>query len=88
MHRVYFGHYLLMIWKIEPHHHNNNFDEKRYHTVNHLTNTIIECTGAPAYTWLISLIYVCFILNQTHTDGINGITSPKAKGYTADISPF
>ena len=44
--------------------------------------------GAPAYTWIIALVYVCFILNHTHADGINGILITKATGSTADISPL
>ena len=44
--------------------------------------------GSPAYTWIISLIYVHFLLNHTHTDGINGIPITKSTGSTSGISPL
>ena len=50
MHLVSFGNYLLIIWKIEPHYQHQNFSERRYQTANNITNTILDHTGAPAYT--------------------------------------
>ena len=77
-----------MIWKSESCYQHQNFSERRYHRVKCLDNTIIDRTGAPAYTWLIDLIYICFLLNHTHNSGINGITITKATGSNADISPL
>ena len=42
----------------------------------------------PAYTWIIALKYVCFLLNHTHAAGIKGITITKDTGSTANISPL
>ena len=87
MHRVSFGHYLLIILKIEPHYQHHNASERCYQTVKNLTNTIIDCTYDPAYMLLLSLMYVLFTLNHTHAAGSNGIPITKATSSTADISP-
>ena len=42
--------------------------------------------GAPAYTWLLSLIYVCLLLSHKYAAIINGIKIIKAAGSTAEIS--
>ena len=44
--------------------------------------------GAPVYTCLVYLIYVCFIFNHTHSDGINGKPTTNATGSTDGISPL
>ena len=49
-----------------------------------LNNTILGRIYEPAYTWIIELMYVCFLLNHTYNSGINGIPITKAKGFTAD----
>ena len=77
-----------MIWKSEPHYQNQNFSERRYWTVKRLINTIIDRTGASVYTCLLSLIYVCFILNHTHADVIKGIPITKDAVSNSDISPL
>ena len=75
-------------WKSESHYQHHNFSEHRYQKVKILTNTIIYRTGAPAYTCLLDLIYVFFLLNHTHASGINGIPTTNYAGSTADISPL
>ena len=75
-----------MIWKSEPHDQHQKVSECCYHTVKCLINTIIDCTGAPTYVWLLSLVYVRFILNHTYDDGINGTPIIKSTGSTSDIS--
>ena len=77
-----------MIRKSEPHCQHENFSERRYHIVKHLTNNIIDCTSAPVYTWPLSLIYVWFLLNRTHANGINSTPINKATRYTPVISIF
>ena len=57
-------------------------------TANIVTNTILFRTDLPAYTYLLYLIYVLFLLDHTHAAGINGIPITKDIGYTADISPL
>ena len=45
-------------WQGEPHYPHQNFSERCYQTVKRLNNSIIYRTGAHAYMWLISLVYV------------------------------
>ena len=73
-------------WQGEPHYPHQNFSERCYQTVKRLNNSIIYRTGAHAYMWLISLVYVWFLLNHTHYAVTNGMPINKAKVYTADIS--
>jgi hypothetical protein len=54
-------------------------------------NTILDDrTGAPSYTWLLCLTYVCFILNFTISSALNGgVPIQRATGSTTnDISPL
>ena len=79
---------IIQYLKTELHYCHHNFDERRYHKVRHLTNTIVDHTGSLLYIWILTLIYVFFIFNYTNDSGINVITITKATGYTADISPL
>jgi hypothetical protein len=52
-------------------------------------NTILDRTGAPSYTWLLCLMYVCFVLNFTVSSALNGgVPIQRATGSTNDISPL
>jgi hypothetical protein len=53
-------------------------------------NTILDRTGAPSYTWLLCLTYVCFILNFTVSSALSGgVPIQRATGSTNDtISPL
>jgi hypothetical protein len=43
--------------------------------------------GAPDYTWLLSLLYVCYMLNHTATESLSWRTPlEKLNGQTPDIS--
>ena len=44
--------------------------------------------GAPVYTWALSLIYVCFLLNHTYDYGINVIPITNSTVSTSDIIPL
>lgn len=76
-------------WQSEPHQQHQNPAERRYQTIKTMANTIIDRTGSPAYTWLLALIYVCFILNHT-ASGTIGWRAPLEvlTGSTPDISPL
>ena len=44
-------------------------------------------TGAPAYTWLLALLYVCYVLNRTACEALGYVTPLAiATGQTPDIS--
>ena len=56
----------------EPYHQNQNPAECRYRTIKAWANTIMNRTGAPAYCWLLTLQYVCYLLNHISTASLGG----------------
>ena len=73
-------------WQSEPHQQHQNPAERRYQTVKNTANRIMDRTGAPAYTWLLCLLYVCFLLNYTFCASVGGIPMSNLTGSTVDIS--
>ena len=55
----------ISAWQSEPHQQQQNYAERRYQTVKACANRIMDRSGAPAYTWLLCLAYVCYLLNHT-----------------------
>jgi hypothetical protein len=54
-----------------------------------MANTIIEdCTGSPAFLWLLCLGYVCFLLNNVASLGTGAIPIQILTGLMKDISPL
>ena len=49
---------------------------------NDLCNTILDRSGAPAYTWLLCLMYVCFLLNNTWCESIGDVPIRLSTGST------
>ena len=74
-------------WQSKPYHQHQNPVERRYQTVKRHVNTLMNYTGAPASTWLLALLYVCYVLNRTASETI-GFATPLAiaTGQTPDIS--
>ena len=50
----------------EAYHQHQNLAERRYQTIKRQINALLDRTGTPAFAWLLSMYYVCFILNHTH----------------------
>ena len=76
-------------WQSEPHQQQHNPAERKYQTLKRYTNTILNHTGAPAYTWLLCLTYVCFLLNRLACQSLQWHTPLEAlDGSTPDISPL
>ena len=73
-------------WQSEPHQQQQNPAERRIQTVKGMTNRIMDRTGAPGYTWLLCLIYVCFLMSRTWNDTINNVPITALTGATVDIS--
>jgi Reverse transcriptase (RNA-dependent DNA polymerase) len=73
-------------WQSEPHQQQQNPAERRFQTVKTAANRIMDRTGAPPYTWLLCLTYVCFLLNHTYNSSIDGVPLQKLHGSTVDIS--
>ena len=73
-------------WHSEPHQQQQNYAERRYQTIKTTTNTVLDNSGAPEFTWLLCIMYVCFVLNYTFSKAINGIPIQHLTGSTPDIS--
>jgi hypothetical protein len=80
--------YGISSWQSEPHQQHQNPAEWRYQTVKRICNTILDQTGAPAYCWLLCLMYVCFMLNNAFLEVIQSTPLCQAYGTDNDISPM
>ena len=56
--------YRIDDWQSEPHHQHQNYAERRYQTIKHYVNKILDRTGAPENLWLLCLKYVFYLLNR------------------------
>jgi hypothetical protein len=74
-------------WQSEPHQQHQNPCERRYQTLKTMTNTLLDRSGSPGYTWLLCL-YVAVLVNLTYNWTIGGIPLQCAEGSTQDISPL
>ena len=71
----------------EPYHQNQNPAEWRDRTIKAWANTIMNRTGMPAHCWLLTLEYVCYILNHISTASLGGqVPLQVLYGATRDIS--
>ena len=74
-------------WQSKPYNQHQNPAERRYQDVKKYTNVLLDRTGAPAYTWLLATMYVCFILNITSHESLQWKTPYQLLyGQTPDIS--
>ena len=73
-------------WQSEPYQQHQNAAERRYQTIKRAANRVLDRSGAPDYTWLLCLQYVCFLLNHTYNDNIQGVPLQHLTGDTPDIS--
>ena len=79
--------YNINDWQSEPYHQNQNPAEWRYRTIKAWANTIMNRTGAPAYCLLLTLQYVCYVLNHISTASLGGqVPHQVLYGVTPDIS--
>jgi hypothetical protein len=78
----------ISTWQSEPHQQHQNPAKHQYQNIKRLCNTILDCSGAPAYTWLLCLMYVCFLLNNTWCEAADDIPICMSMGSTNDISPL
>jgi hypothetical protein len=78
----------ISTWQSEPHQQHQNPAERQYQNIKRLCNTILDHSGALAYTWLLCLMYVCFLLNNTWCETIDDIPIRLSTGSTNDISPL
>jgi len=78
--------YGISSWQSEPHQQHQNYAERKIQQLKQITNTIMDRTGAPPYTWLLCLMYVAFLLNHTWSNNIQSIPLTALLGTTVDIS--
>jgi hypothetical protein len=78
----------ISTWQSEPHQQHQNPAKCQYQNIKQLCNTILDRSGAPAYTWLLCLMYVCFLLNNTWCEVVDDIPIRMSTGSTNDISPL
>jgi hypothetical protein len=73
-------------WQSKPYHQHQNAAECRCQTVKRAKNRTLDRSGAPAYTWLHFLHYVCYLLYHTYNERIKGVIIQCLTGDTPDIS--
>ena len=78
----------ISAWQSEPKQQHQNPAERRIQTVKDICNRIMDRVGAPAHTWLLCLMYVCYLLNHTYNDTIKDVPLNRLTGTTVDISPL
>jgi hypothetical protein len=78
----------LSTWQSEPHQQHQNPAKCQYQNIKRLCNTILDRSGALAYTWLLCLMYVCFLLNNTWCEAVDDIPICMSTGSTNNISPL
>ena len=64
--------YNINDWQSDPYHQNQNPAEWWYGTIKAWTNAIMNRTGTPAHCWLLTLQFVCYILNHISTASLGG----------------
>ena len=76
-------------WQSKPHQQQQSLAERKYQMLRWYTNTTLSRTGVPANTWLLCLLYICFLLNHLACQSLQWRTPPEAlEGSTPDISPL
>jgi hypothetical protein len=79
--------YIIDDWQSEPYHEHQNPAERRYQTIKAYTNKVMDRTGAPACTWLLALLYVCYLFNHMASETLDWQTPLYTlTGTTTDIS--
>ena len=71
----------IMSWQSEPYQQQQNPAERRYQTIKCAANRVLDRTGAPSYTCLLCFEYLCFLLNHTYNDNIQGVPLQHLNGH-------
>ena len=79
--------YNICDWQSESYPQNQNPLNRSIEPSRPWTNTIMNRTGAPAHCWLLTIKYVCYILNQISTASLGGqVPLQVLYGVAPDIS--
>ena len=74
-------------YQSEPYHQHQNNAENHFGLAKLYTNTVMNTSGCPACFWLLSLQYICVVLNHLASPTLQGICPVQAlEGTTPDIS--
>ena len=80
---------VIQFWQSEPYHQHQNPSERRWQTVQRISNRILGFTGAPDDCWLLAVQYVSFVLNHCATPALDyQVPLQVLMGQVADISPM
>ena len=76
-------------WQSKQHQQQQDLAERKYQMLRWYTNTMLSHTSVPANTWLLCLLYVCFLLNCLSCQSLQWRTPLEAlEGSMPDISPL
>jgi hypothetical protein len=75
-------------WQSKPHRQNENPSERCFQTVKRMTNTFLDRSDSPPFTWLLCLCYACFILNHTICGTHRDIPMTWLTGSIHNFSPL
>ena len=78
----------ISAWQSEPHQQQQNPTERRIQTIKNTSKRIMDRVGAPSYTWLLCLTYVCYLLNHTYNETVKNVPLNRLTGTAVDISPL
>ncbi len=79
--------FMIRDWQSEPHNKNQNFAERGWRDTQRMTNTLLNYSGGPPFTWLLALQYVCFVINHTASERLGWRTPIEwLLGWTPDIT--
>ncbi len=80
--------YCIDDWHSKPHHQHQNFAENHWDTIKVYANNTLNCTGAPPpSTWLLCIMWVCFVMNHLATAQLSYHTPMESIDYQMpDIS--
>lgn len=74
-------------WQSEPHFQHQNYSERMYQAVNKFSNWVMNHSGAPLASWMLSLEYAAYIMNRSARKTLGWRTPYEALcGQTPDIS--
>ena len=76
-------------WQSEPLYQHQNFAEHHWQTIKRIANTIMDRTGSPSYTWLLTFMYTFIVCNHTTYSSMkNRAPLEVLTGSTPDICPL
>ena len=74
-------------WTSEPHNKNQNFAKRSWREIKRNTETTLNFSGAPSFTWSLAMECVCFAHNHTAQKSLGGRTPTEwPLGHTPEIT--